>query len=168
MDRITPITLFHLSFRDFLIDSEFQSENQFWVNVDEMHWNLGMHCIRLLESGTLRKDICKVQPGTRRADLAKSVVHTSLPEDVAYACCYWIRHIVKSGRHVEDAGAIHQFLEKHLLHWMEAMSWLGKASDVIHSLAAFRAVVDVSHKQICASNIKYLLVADRSTMGNNF
>ena len=104
-----------------------------------------MHCVRLLESDTLREDICKVmEPGTRRADVSKSVVHASLPEDVAYACCYWIRHIVESGRHCEDAGTIHQFLKKHLLHWIEAMSWLGRASDIIHNLAAFRS--DVSHR----------------------
>jgi hypothetical protein len=32
-----------------------------------------------------------------------------------------------------------------LLHWIEALSWLGKASDVIHNLEALQSIVDVGH-----------------------
>jgi hypothetical protein len=146
IDRMTPITLFHLSFRDFLLDPELKSQNVFWVQADEMHRTLGMRCIRLLESGGLKEDICGVlRLGTRRADVAKSLVHTSLPEDVAYACCYWVQHILMSNSQLDDEGAAHQFLQKHLLHWMEALSWLGKASDVIHSLETLKSIVAVSH-----------------------
>ena len=105
-----------------------------------------MRWIRLLESGGLKKDICGVlEPGTRRADVAKSSVHNSLPEGVAYACYYWAQHILMSNSHLDDEGAVHKFLQKHLLHWMEALSWLGKASDVIHSLETLKSIVAVSH-----------------------
>jgi hypothetical protein len=146
IDRMTPITLFHLSFRDFLLDPELESQNVFWVRANETHRTLGMRCIRLLESGGLKEDICGVlRPGTRRADVAKSSVRTSLPEDVAYACCYWAQHILMSNNQLDDGDAAHQFLQKHLLHWMEALSWLGKASDVIHSLETLKSIVTVSH-----------------------
>jgi hypothetical protein len=146
IDRMTPITLFHLSFRDFLLDPELKSQNVFWVQADETHRTLAMRCIRLLESGGLKEDICGVlRPGTRRADVAKSSVRTSLPEDVAYACCYWIQHISMSNSRLDDEGAVHHFLQKHLLHWMEALSWLGKASDVIHSLETLKSIIAVSH-----------------------
>jgi hypothetical protein len=146
IDRMTPITLFHLSFRDFLLDPELKSQNVFWVQADETHRTLGMRCIRLLESGGLKEDVCGVlRPGTRRADVAKSSVHASLPEDVAYACCYWIRHMSMSNSRLHDEGAVHQFLQKHLLHWMEALSWLRKASDVIHSLETLKSIIAVSH-----------------------
>lgn len=146
MDCTTPITLFHLSFRDFLVDSALRNENKFWVNAKETHRTLGMHCIRLLESGCLKEDVCGVvAPGTRRSAVAKSKVHSSLPEDVAYACCYWVQHIVNSGEQIKDGGAVHQFLRKHMLHWIEALSWLGKASDVVQHVVALRSVVDVGH-----------------------
>jgi hypothetical protein len=146
IDRMTPITLFHLSFRDFLLDPELKSQNVFWVQADETHRTLGMRCVHLLESGGLKEDVCGVlRPGTRRADVAKSLVHTFLPEDVAYACCYWVQHILMSNSLLDDDGAAHQFLQKHLLHWMEALSWLGKASDVIHSLETLKSIVAVSH-----------------------
>lgn len=146
IDRMMPITLFHLSFRDFLLDPGLKSQNVFWVKANETHKTLGMRCIRLLESDGLKEDTCGVlRPGTRRADVAKSSVHTSLPEDVAYACCYWVQHMSMSNSQLDDECAVHKFLQKHLLHWMEALSWLGKASDVIHSLETLKSIVAVSH-----------------------
>lgn len=145
IDLLTPVTLFHLSFRDFLVDPALKNESEFWIDTRETHHKLGMCCIRLLESGSLREDVCGVVSlGTRRSQVAKSTVRSSLPEGVAYACCYWIQHIVSSEEQIKDDGAVHRFLRKHMLHWIEALSWLGKASDVIRSLAALRSRVDVS------------------------
>jgi hypothetical protein len=145
-NRTIPITLFHLSFRDFLIDPELKTENVFWVKPNERHGALGMHCIKLLESGGLKENICGVAtPGIRRSEVAKSAVHVSLPEAVAYACRYLVQHVVKSDERIKDDGVVHRFLKKHLLHWMEALSWLGMMSDVIQTLNALQVVVDVSH-----------------------
>jgi hypothetical protein len=72
MDLSTPITLFYLSFRDFLVDPELKDENMFWIEASERHRALEKHCIRLLESGGLKEDVCEVvRPGTRRAEVAK-------------------------------------------------------------------------------------------------
>ncbi|KAK1062123.1 hypothetical protein LTR74_010556 [Friedmanniomyces endolithicus] len=139
----TPITLFHLSFRDFLLDASLKDEHKFWIDARKMHGMLGTQCIRLLDSGTLREDVCAIDdPGIRRAEVAKSTVHGSLPDAVAYACRYWVQHVVDSGEHVTDVGAVYPFLEKHLLHWMEALSWLGRASEIIHGLRALRSVTN--------------------------
>jgi hypothetical protein len=146
IDPTTPITLFHLSFRDFLVDPELKNENKFWIKVNERHEALGRHCIRLLESGGLKQDVCGVvSPGTRRAEVAKKTVYGCLPEAVVYACRYWIRHIAASQEYITDNGKVHQFLNRHLLHWIEAMSWLGKTSDVIQNLKTLQSIVDVGH-----------------------
>lgn len=68
----------------------------------------------------------------------------SLPEVVAYACSYWAQHIVESGELLHDDGRIHRFLKFHFLHWIEALSWLGKASEVVPILDTLQAVADVS------------------------
>jgi hypothetical protein len=169
LDLKTPITLFHLSFRDFLIDSALKKENMFWIEAAEMHRQLGMHCIRLLESGGLKEDICGVvAPGTRRSAVAKSKVHSSLPEDVAYACCYWVQHIMSSGEQIKDGDIVLPFLQKHMLHWIEALSWLGKTSDVIHNITALRSVVDVSHILTQTRIATYLLMVRSSTKANSY
>jgi hypothetical protein len=146
IDLTTPITLFHLSFRDFLVDPELKDENMFWIRANERHEALGRHCIRLLESGSLKEDVCGVvRPGTRRAEVTKKTVYAGLPEAVVYACRYWVQHIAASGERIADNDKVHRFLNKHLLHWIEALSWLGKASDVIHNLKTLQSIVDVSH-----------------------
>jgi hypothetical protein len=123
MDCTIPITLFHLSFRDFLVDPALKKENTFWINTEDTHRMLGMCCIRLLESGSLKEDVCRVvTPGTRRSEVAKSTVHSYLPEVVLYACCYWIQYIVSSGELIKDDGVVLPFFKKHILHWMEALS----------------------------------------------
>jgi hypothetical protein len=144
-DRRLPITLFHLSFRDFLIDPDLRHENMFWIEPKERHSALGIHCITLLESGILRENLCGVaNPGIRRSEVERSTVDTILPEAVAYACSYWAQHIVESDESVHDGGRLHRFLEKHFLHWVEALSWLGKASEVVPILDALRIATDVS------------------------
>jgi hypothetical protein len=116
MDRTTPITVFHLSFRDFLVDPELTKESIFSISAEKTNRTLGMHCIRLLQSGGLREDICAVTVrGTRRSEAAKCVVYASLPEAVVYACCHWVEHIMNSGEKVHDNDVVHQFLQNHLL-----------------------------------------------------
>jgi hypothetical protein len=142
----TPITLFHLSFRDFLVDADLKGENMFCIEAKRTHGVLGKHCIRLLDSGGLKEDICGVvRPGTRRAEVTKQTVHASLPEAVEYACLYWVQHVVASGECIADNDTVHRFLNKHLLHWIEALSWLGKSTHVIHNLEALQSIIDVGH-----------------------
>lgn len=89
LDRTKPITLFHLSFRDFLVDPGLRNVNKVWVNAAETHSALYKHCIQLLESGSLRQDVCSVlKPGKRRGEMEKSILDASLPEAVRYACRY--------------------------------------------------------------------------------
>ena len=143
--RMLPITLFHLSFRDFLIDPNRNSESMFWIDPQERHSALGNHCIGLLESGVLRGNLCGVvDSGIQRAQVTRSVVDASLPEAVAYACSYWAQHVMDSGESINDDSPVRRFLDKHFLHWVEAMSWLGKASEIVPTLDALQTVTDVS------------------------
>jgi hypothetical protein len=152
LDPLGAIKPFHLSFRDFLVDPDLAADDEgkkFWIDEAQAHKQLAGHCLRLLRGGTLMEDVCRTNaPGTRRAAINQAVIAKNLPEEVAYACSYWVQHIVTSGERLEDDDDVHRFLRNHLLHWIEALSWLGKASDVIHSLGSLRAIVDVSQAQM--------------------
>ncbi|GAB7336663.1 hypothetical protein MBLNU13_g10343t1, partial [Cladosporium sp. NU13] len=52
-------------------------------------------------------------------------------------------HVKSSGDLIKDSDIVLRFLQKHVLHWMEALSWLGKTSDVIYTVTALRSVVDL-------------------------
>jgi hypothetical protein len=152
LDPLGAIKPFHLSFRDFLVDPDLAADDEgkkFWIDEAQAHKQLAGHCLRLLRGGTLMEDVCRTNaPGTRRAAINQAVIAKNLPEEVAYACSYWVQHIVTSGERLKDDGDVHRFLKTHLLHWIEALSWLGKVSDVIHSLGSLQATVDVSHAQM--------------------
>ncbi|KAK4206052.1 hypothetical protein QBC37DRAFT_301575, partial [Rhypophila decipiens] len=52
-----PVRLFHLSFRDFLVDPVKRTKNEFWIDEAEYHKTLTERCIQLM-SQCLKQDIC--------------------------------------------------------------------------------------------------------------
>ncbi|KAK4652665.1 NACHT and WD40-domain containing NOD-like receptor 5 [Podospora pseudocomata] len=122
----SPVRMFHLSFHDFLVDPNKQGTNPFWIDRGATHEKIAIRCLELL-SGSLKKDICDLRmPGTARADIESSVIDSHLPSDVRYACLYWVYHVQQSSSRISDNHQVYTFLERHFLHWLEALSLLGK------------------------------------------
>ncbi|KAI4732760.1 hypothetical protein E4T50_16676 [Aureobasidium sp. EXF-12298] len=116
---------------------------RFWIDKAQAHKQLASHCLRLLSEDTLVEDVCRVKaPGTRRAAISQATIAEHLPEEVAYACSYWVQHVMESRECLKDDGDVHRFLKVHLLHWIEALSWLGKTSEVIRLLGSLRWIVN--------------------------
>jgi hypothetical protein len=96
-----------------------------------------------LISNTLKTDICDLQhPGTLREEVGADRVSRCITAHVQYACCYWIDHLL--GRPLysstlrgsalldqSDEKVVYQFFSQDLLHWLEAVSLMGKISDSI-------------------------------------
>jgi hypothetical protein len=139
-----PIRLLHPSFRDFLVDKDRCSDPNFWVDEKQAHRTLAESCIRLM-SASLKQDICgQGAPGALVADIESSRVKRSLPPEVQYACLYWIQHLQRSGAQLHDDDQVHQFLQVHLLHWLEALGWMQKVSEGIYTIASLESIVAVS------------------------
>lgn len=145
-DKSAPIRPLHLSFRDFLLDSEKRQINPFWVDEAETHERLAIKCLELLlGSGHLKTNICGIEmPGTPRADISRQKILDCLPAEVQYACLYWIHHLKESGHTVQDGDQAHRFLEDHFLHWLEALSLIKRVPETIGLMAELERVVDVS------------------------
>ena len=143
----SPIRLLHLSFRDFLVNPEGKATNPFWIDESNVHGKLTERCLsRLNQPGTLRYDVCNVEkPGTKRAEIIRPQESGVITAEVAYACCYWVLHLERSGELIHDNGQVHEFLQSHLLHWLEALGWLGRASDAVLHISTLRSIVEVSH-----------------------
>ncbi|EFY85491.1 WD repeat-containing protein, putative [Metarhizium acridum CQMa 102] len=84
-----------------------------------------------------------------------------IPLDLEYACLNWVRHLESSQQCVEyideedrSKVLLHQmssvveevqtWLEEHLLHWIEALSLLGRLSDGISSIRQLRFILQSS------------------------
>ena len=100
-------------------------------------------------SQTLKKDICEMHaPGSQTSQVENRWIKKCLPPEVQYACLYWVQHLRRGGSHVRDGEEAHQFLQAHLLHWLEALGWMEKASEGIQAILSLEAYVPVSYLSI--------------------
>ena len=91
-------------------------------------------------SRTLRKDICNLgHAGTNISTVEPSQVRQCIPEEVQYACSYWIQHLEKSDVELADHDFVHTFLQGHFLHWLEALSLIGRMSEGVLSILSFES-----------------------------
>ncbi|MCJ1313649.1 hypothetical protein MMC25_007328 [Agyrium rufum] len=137
-DPTLPLRLYHFSVRDFLFDRARCEE--FWVDEKEAHRVLANKCVQLM-STSLKQDICGVDaPGMLVTDVEISRVERSLPPETQYACLYWTQHVEKSGTHLQDNGQVHAFLQEHLLHWFEALAWMGKVPEGVYAVGFLESI----------------------------
>jgi hypothetical protein len=142
-DFARPLRLHHDSFRDFLSDKTRCQDSRLFVNKKEAHARLVTRCIKAMSSA-LKEDVCgERMPGVRVSDVSISHIQRCLPSEVQYACLYWARHLISSGERLLDDGDVHQFLREHALHWMEAMSWMGKTSEAIEAMTTLESITEV-------------------------
>ncbi|PVH69237.1 hypothetical protein DL98DRAFT_522304 [Cadophora sp. DSE1049] len=133
------LRLHHPSFRDFLLNEERCGD--YWVDKKEAHQLVATSCIQLM-SQTLKKDICDMHaPGTQASQVDCSRLQECLPPEVQYACLYWVQHLQQSGPQVYDGEEAYRFLQAHLLHWLEALGWMGKISEGIQAILSLEAHV---------------------------
>lgn len=138
-----PVRLHHPSFRDFLLDRDRCGDN-FWVDEKLAHQHLADKCIQFM-SNSLREDICGVgDPSARASDIEREVIEQYIPLELQYACLYGLIHLVKGGIQLCDDDKVHNFLKKHCFHWLEALSWLGKISQGIHTISSLQSMALVS------------------------
>jgi hypothetical protein len=145
-DPTRPLRLHHPSFRDFLLDNGRCGD--FWVEEKEAHKILATGCLQLM-SQILKKDICEMHaPGSQASQVESSWIEKCLPPEVQYACLYWVQHLQRSGSQAYDGAEVHRFLQAHLLHWLEALGWMGKMSEGVQAILSLEAHIPVSYLSI--------------------
>jgi hypothetical protein len=139
-DRKQPVRILHLSFPEFLV----QTTTKFRVDAPTKHKDIAKSCLSTMQR-LLRRDICNLaDPGARRAEIDPQNIRQYLPSELQYSCRYWTHHLRNSHPLSSDMKEMRLFLQKHFLHWMEAMSLLGLISEMIGMLDVLRAIVSVS------------------------
>ena len=145
-----PIQLLHPSFRDFLLDEDRES-SYFHIDKRSTHESLANDCIRVM-SNHLKKDMCDLKaPGTLASEVTSDQIEQCLTLELRYACQYWAMHLLKSEIQLHHNDQISNFLNQHLLHWLETMSLIGKTSEgvlAISSLENMVIVCNIIHSQV--------------------
>ena len=144
-DSDTPIRTLHLSFNEFLLSDQLQLE-PFGINGQATHRMLLSKCLRLLSGpGGLQENLCKLEyPGKPRREIDSTTIDDRLSPAFQYACQYWIQHIRHGKVEVHDQDDVHMFLQKHFLHWLEAMSVINRLAEVIEQIRILQSLVSVS------------------------
>lgn len=137
-DRTNLISLNHASYRDFLL-----KQNN-WIDASQTHQSLFASCIRLLSS-SLKQDIFGLDtPGALVTDIQSTQLEQCLPPETQYACLCWGRHLQESAAQLSETDHVYTFLREHALHWLEAMSWMGKISEAMLIITELESTAFVS------------------------
>jgi hypothetical protein len=109
------IRILHPSFHDYLSE---RCRDQPWsIDLERHNKELALRCIDLLDK-ELRENICDMT-------LPYLSQKKTLPDAISYACKFWIEHMCLVSDVTDDIlTRMYDFLDKHLLHWMEALAIL--------------------------------------------
>ncbi|OWT43619.1 G-protein beta wd-40 repeats containing [Pochonia chlamydosporia 170] len=164
-----PVRLFHLSFRDFLLDPNMTAKIPFRIDGTQAHQMMAVNCLRLMEC--LRQDICDVRgPGIHRSAIHPTKVRECLPPEIQYACLYWVYHVQGAGNLVVDVELVHSFLKRHFLHWVESLSLIGRAWEIprlVKSLQSFYKYQDDKQLAEFLDDAVRFVIANPSVIDTN-
>ncbi|KXX78527.1 Vegetative incompatibility protein HET-E-1 [Madurella mycetomatis] len=159
-----PVRLFHLSFRDFLVDPTKRTK-EFWIDETKYHRMLVDRCIQLM-CQHLKRDVCSLQlPGKLRSEVDQRTIDAALLPEVQYACQYWVHHLKECKGSVRDGGPVHSFLKSHLLYWLEALGLIGRVSEsisMVDDLLALHDPGDAGEVSTFLRDIRRVVLSSRS------
>ncbi|KAG6986971.1 Vegetative incompatibility protein HET-E-1 [Fusarium oxysporum f. sp. conglutinans] len=136
-----PVRLLHISLRDYLTDNNQNQTNEFWVDERRIHLGLFKGCLRVMNI-SLKEDICDlVWPGTQRTEIPSLPVASCISDELQYACRHWAYHFQKIETPLINLDEVFVFLQKHLLHWLEALSLIGRFRESIQVIKILQTVI---------------------------
>lgn len=145
-DLTEPVQLCHVSFRDYLLDPETRHKTPLWVDKKQIHRKLTARCLSICDS--LTRNMCGLSNSTKRAQIDRSKIDHYFSPEMQYSCRFWAHHLIQSKDRIAETANTLLFLKKHFLHWMEAMSILGFAFEVVRIISLLQSVLDVSIYQV--------------------
>ncbi|KAI8658814.1 NACHT domain-containing protein [Fusarium keratoplasticum] len=145
------VFLIHLSAKEFLTPEKLQSA--FQSDPLDIHSHLFSRSMSVMEEN-LKRDIYNLEkPGIdiREIDLTPSPDPLS---GLKYSCNHWIDHL----EHVQFQNRSHYqamrlFIEKSLLHWLEAMSLQRKMREAIWAVEKLRSLMVLRYASDLQSNL---------------
>ncbi|KAL7953652.1 hypothetical protein V8C34DRAFT_320712 [Trichoderma compactum] len=136
-----PVRMWHLSFRDFLLNPDERDATSLWVEERQAHVKMADHCLRLLDN--LKPDICNLKsPCASAADIPQETISHHPSPEVQCSCLYWVSHVRHSEIKLVDGGPASEFLLRHFLHWLVALSLMDRTREAIGFFRMLQALVE--------------------------
>ena len=108
------------------------------------HLKFAFNCLEIMGK-LLKKNMCSIPDYTLNSkveDLSERIKESGIPGALEYACKSWYKHLivakdlVAKDQAMDVVSALHHFLERKFLFWLEVLSVLGAVGDVVHALIA--------------------------------
>ena len=135
--NIGPVTIFHASFPDFIVDPS-RCEEPFRLDESEGHRMLTVQCLWCLN---------------RSLECNMMISSSTIPEALRYSCLHWASHLAQAlvaslaqNAATEIQVLVSTFVDQHLLHWFECLSALKEVESGIVSLDRAYEAIFVSTK----------------------
>jgi len=153
-DLDSPVRPFHKSFPDFITDLTRCTNRRFYVSPLNHHPELLVGCLGLMNK-TLEKNMCDLPDAVANSDVEDLSERTEkhLNPALRYACKSWHKHLIDEHtiRTPEITSALHHFLEKKFLFWLEVLSVLGAAREAVDALEVAAKWLEV--RRVCTLGI---------------
>ena len=174
VDRREPDILpriYHPSFSDYLVDPRRCVSPRFIIDKTEAHGFIVLRCFELMKT-VLRRNILDLPRSLSPNEIFfffRAKVQSTLTPEGAYACRFWISHLLESKMDENILGALYEFLSQRFLWWCEALSLLDSARDESGSLGAaastlriaWERLVSISNRSWISLSIKKVTFFDR-------
>jgi WD40 domain-containing protein/NACHT domain-containing protein/heterokaryon incompatibility protein (HET) len=150
--REHTISFVHQSAKDFLVEKA--HDEIYPSGIEPIHHKIFLRSLKVMSEKIGRDIYALGAPG-----FSINQVKQPDPDPLSsarYSCVYWIdhlldcdpaknatQHVLNSGTELDDDHQIDEFLQRHILHWFEALGWIGRLSDGIHALSALELKISV-------------------------
>jgi hypothetical protein len=130
-DQGSAIRLLHPSFREFLLEPQRCTNPHFAIDERLVHYTLFVHCFRVMTT-KLKQYMCSIRhPGYETTRLDKQTRDRHIPSHLRYACRYWVTHLLRSDRAIEEVEVVVSFFNERLLSWLETLGWIGRVAEAV-------------------------------------
>lgn len=143
--REGKIYFVHQSAKGYL--NSIASTRIFHLEQKELHLELVSRSLQIMSS-QLRRDLCSLKlPGASPDEI--NPLNLGLLAFIRYSCRYWVKHLREvdslsySLLGLNDGEAIHMFLQKHFLHWLEALSIMKSLSSGVAMIIELEELLSV-------------------------
>jgi hypothetical protein len=110
----------------------------------QVHHTLAANYLQVMRKN-LRKNICQLAtPGPWAPEIEDNKLAYYISADLQDACKYWIDQVKKDNFILRDDGVVYKFCREHFLHWLEALSLMGRTAEGISMVTELESMVSVS------------------------
>jgi hypothetical protein len=130
----------HKAYKDYLTDSKRCAYSGFLIDRSKAHRKMALSCLKIMQQ-ELKFNICGLKSSYHMntdVEDKDALIEKCIPSFLAYACQHWADHLrgiaSTEKRDTEIVNLLRNFLNIHLLHWLEVLSLLLKSNIASKSL----------------------------------